>query len=77
MTHDQQTPTTLHEIDQALREVWDKAKLVPDGGVLTVTLTNTRFTREGRKLFGLPIEPRRSRGFRRHIRRMKQKASST
>lgn len=30
-----------------------------------------RVTRAGRAFFGLPVEPRTSRGFRRHIRKMK------
>lgn len=38
---------------------------------MTLTLTDVRWTRFGRKLMGLPVTTRASRGFRRHVRKIK------
>jgi hypothetical protein len=40
-------------------------------GVWTFRVANFRLTRFGRQFPGLPVKPRPSRGFRRHVRRMK------
>jgi hypothetical protein len=39
--------------------------------VVRGTLANFRWTKFGKKLMGMPIEPRASKGFRRHTRRLK------
>lgn len=46
-------------------------QLVPGQTTITGSFKNFRWTRYGRKLFGLPNPPRASRGIRRHRRQMK------
>lgn len=65
----------LVAIDEVLAGTWDKLR-VPLPQHFTVAVVNCRISRIGRKLLGLPLEPRPSRGFRRHIRRMKRNRSS-
>lgn len=61
---------SLIEIDEVLAGTWDKLKTqLPEH--FTVPLTDVHISRIGRKLLGLPVEPRASRGYRRHIRRVK------